>query len=411
MATPKRAIRDFALKVAYRNALPDIPFDPKLLEHPFPEDRHYRYTTNSLYASTPYHVYTADDENGLPLNMLAQGYLENAFRNPHAKRPLPNPDGLDLEDRALLVRPTDVKLASATATASGEVTRMRPIVPWLRRTEYVGVEGKTFGRRADTGIETKMGVSIRQDKRLNGLMDRTKESQMDAIANTFETAAAASLSNLKHPTNPDLKPLEIFPIYPDFEFWPNQYRLVTYDDDPINRSQGGQGQYAPDDDGAEYEHDLKLESAIIKPMQNPDDETDVTMVFFTPTDSSAAVVRERREHNKRLFDEGLDVDEDDDGKILEYEYRRDFEESLSKSSYPFYIELRTEEGGAFYSKLPKRISLRKKRATNKNERAYDPVYDKPTKILVSHREFHPDELAERDAKMEDLLQRKEIDDE
>ncbi|KAJ1341717.1 hypothetical protein BSLG_003738 [Batrachochytrium salamandrivorans] len=371
MATPKRAIRDFALKVAYRNALPDIPFDPKLLEHPFPEDRHYRYTTNSLYASTPYHVYTADDENGLPLNMLAQGYLENAFRNPHAKRPLPNPDGLDLEDRALLVRPTDVKLASATATASGEVTRMRPIVPWLRRTEYVGVEGKTFGRRADTGIETKMGVSIRQDKRLNGLMDRTKESQMDAIANTFETAAAASLSNLKHPTNPDLKPLEIFPIYPDFEFWPNQYRLVTYDDDPINRSQGGQGQYAPDDDGAEcYDGIL-------------------------PTDSSAAVVRERREHNKRLFDEGLDVDEDDDGKILEYEYRRDFEESLSKSSYPFYIELRTEEGGAFYSKLPKRISLRKKRAT----------------ILVSHREFHPDELAERDAKMEDLLQRKEIDDE
>ncbi|KAH6565609.1 hypothetical protein BASA62_007109 [Batrachochytrium salamandrivorans] len=369
MATPKRAIRDFALKVAYRNALPDIPFDPKLLEHPFPEDRHYRYTTNSLYASTPYHVYTADDENGLPLNMLAQGYLENAFRNPHAKRPLPNPDGLDLEDRALLVRPTDVKLASATATASGEVTRMRPIVPWLRRTEYVGVEGKTFGRRADTGIETKMGVSIRQDKRLNGLMDRTKESQMDAIANTFETAAAASLIRV------------------------------------------GQGQYAPDDDGAEYEHDLKLESAIIKPMQNPDDETDVTMVFFTPTDSSAAVVRERREHNKRLFDEGLDVDEDDDGKILEYEYRRDFEESLSKSSYPFYIELRTEEGGAFYSKLPKRIALRKKRATNKNERAYDPVYDKPTKILVSHREFHPDELAERDAKMEDLLQRKEIDDE
>ena len=63
----------------------------------------------------------------------------------------PNPDALDPEDLELLVPPVDAKLASDNA----EATRVRPVVPWLRRTEYVAVEGKTYGRRADTGVETK----------------------------------------------------------------------------------------------------------------------------------------------------------------------------------------------------------------------------------------------------------------
>ncbi|KAJ8325012.1 RNA polymerase-associated factor, variant 2 [Batrachochytrium dendrobatidis] len=316
----------------------------------------------------------------------------------------PNPDALDPEDLELLVPPVDAKLASDNA----EATRVRPVVPWLRRTEYVAVEGKTYGRRADTGVETKMGISIKKDKHLSSLMDRSEEAQMLAIENTFETAAAATLSNLKHPTNPDLKLVEIFPIYPDFEFWPNLYQLVTFDDDPISRAPGGG---ATDADGTEYEHDLKLDRAIIKPIANPEDDTDFTMAFYTPTDASASAVREHRERQKHLMAQGHDIEDEDEDQSHEYKFRRDFDESVSKSNYPFCIELRKEEGGAFYSMLPKRMTLRKKRALNKRERDYDVEYEKPTKILVSHRELTAEEISERNTKMKDLLQRDDIDDE
>lgn len=76
-------------------------------------------------------------------------------------------------------------------------------------------------------------------------MDLTPQGQIKAINQTFTAAAKASLSSLKHPTNPDLKPLEIIPIFPDFENWPNQYYLASYPSDPTNRASSAQQAAVP----------------------------------------------------------------------------------------------------------------------------------------------------------------------
>ena len=57
-----------------------------------------------------------------------------------------------------------------------------------------------------------------------------------AVERTFEVAANFNLTNIRHPTNPNLKAEEMLPVFPDFENWPNRYRLAVYDSDPIRHS-------------------------------------------------------------------------------------------------------------------------------------------------------------------------------
>ena len=53
------------------------------------------------------------------------------------------------------------------------------------------------------------------------------------MENTFIAAEKVQLSDLKHPAG--LKAMEILPVFPDFEFWPNLYTLAAFDEDPCRR--------------------------------------------------------------------------------------------------------------------------------------------------------------------------------
>ena len=41
---------------------------------------------------------------------------------------------------------------------------------------------------------------------------------------------------------------------------------------------------------------------------------------------------------------------------------RDFDQKMTELKYPIFIELRKEEGAAFYNRLATRLDLRKKRS-------------------------------------------------
>ncbi|KAI8922651.1 RNA polymerase II-associated [Entophlyctis helioformis] len=389
MSTAKKVLQEFVHKVKYRNDLPEIPFDPKLLEYPYPEDRLYRFQANSLYASTPYPLYTADDEAGLPLCPIAHGLIEQAFRNERIEEPTVP---LDPEDRALLAQPTLRVDGSAPA-------RLRPIVPWLRRTEYISLEGRTFGRNPDAGVETKMGVSIMKDENLHKLMDRSREGQMKAIENSFDTVKKMNIKTIRHPTKPDVTPVEIFPVYPDFEFWPNSYVLATYDEDPLSKGSSTSGTKRNTEQ--EREHDLKLEESLIKPLKTHTDyEQQPIMALYAPTLATASKLREKR---SRMEMEDYDEDEGF-GQVYEYEFRRDFEPRTAELTYPFFVEIRKDDGGAFYSPITKRLTLRKKRNLN-NRYEDEEIEEKPTKVVVSQRAFTESEEQEREQRMQDLLQR------
>jgi hypothetical protein len=140
--------KEFLYRQRYTNELPIIPIDPKLVNF-LPSDRHYKYSDNTLFQNYPLNIDTPDVENGFGCRPLQYGYLERAFRGDDE----PTSDILHPEDKALLAKPRVSKSVFS-----------RPIVPWLRRTEYISSDTKTFGRQVDD-IEEKYIYFIQNQER------------------------------------------------------------------------------------------------------------------------------------------------------------------------------------------------------------------------------------------------------
>ncbi len=78
-----------------------------------------------------------------------------------------------------------------------------------------------------------MGMSIRNEPEIQNLLHLTVDEHIDRIEKSFSAAQQINLASLKHPKNKDLHALEVFPIFPDFENWPNPYFLASYDEHPL----------------------------------------------------------------------------------------------------------------------------------------------------------------------------------
>eukprot|EP00842_Homolaphlyctis_polyrhiza_P002727 jgi/Hompol1/3455/HPOL_001587-RA len=334
-----------------------------------------------------------DTENGMPVRPLLDSYIEHMFRHPAEvaanKLPPTKLDHLDETDRRLAAKPAEKRPGSATAEINSQVS-------WLRNTEYISATSKMYGQKAGEGYETRMGVSIMKNNQLRSLMSRTREQQMEAIEKTFEDAERASVNTLRHPSNPLLTATEMFSVFPNLDSWPEDFMLVTYDEDPsLTRSMVNNNQPKG------YEHDLKNEEAIIKPLANEDDPDDEWMAFYTPDNSSIDKLREKR---RRASEEDEDEEEEEDNQVYVYNLQRDFSYNISKPIYPFFIELGA--GGAFYSRIRNRAALRKKRALTKEERQQRREVEIPTKINLTLRPLTDTEKYEREQVVVQLMQGK-----
>ncbi|KAJ3088239.1 hypothetical protein HK102_009194 [Quaeritorhiza haematococci] len=387
-APQKKVGQDFACKVKYLNPLPDLPFEPKLLPYPFPADRDYRYSRNSLYVNTPFEAYAAEEEHGVPVDLMKLGVFERALKRPD-ERLEPNPEALDPEDRALLVRPPD-------QTAAKTISRPRPIVPWLRRTEYISAEtSRTTGTKSES-VETKMGISIMKDKNMTKLMDRSREGQIRAIEHTFEYVAdKEKLQAIKHPTDKSLKVAEVFPVFPDWELWSNEYTHAFFDADPIaNLGANVQREKTSTDPT----HQVKLEEALLKPMRNPRNPKQTFIAYYAPTESTVEKIANKRKRREEREEFGEDEDDED---TYEYQYERDF----SHNTQPYdkgdrlFLVLRPRLG-AFYNVVNAKINLRRKRAKSKN--VQEEEVEKPSKILITKRPFHETEKVRRKERLKQV---------
>lgn len=119
------------------------------------------------------------------------------------------------------------------APLSKEAKAFTSSVPWLMRTEYISSERHVYGRKLESRYHPVKCRSGQKEEAMQKLIDLTEEDQIKHIENSFESVKKALLSNIKHPRKPELEALEMFPIFPDFEFWPNPYLLTTYDEDPF----------------------------------------------------------------------------------------------------------------------------------------------------------------------------------
>jgi hypothetical protein len=125
-------------------------------------------------------------------------------------------------DRALL--PTSAELGGADK-ASRAISKSKPVVPWLRRTVYLGGEGhnKTAGNKLQA-LEDDAQSAL--DRELQNM------PSLETIKNNIELSFQAAQEPPVHPLDPHLTPVEVYDVFPDFELWPNTYQEVVFDSDP-----------------------------------------------------------------------------------------------------------------------------------------------------------------------------------
>ena len=97
-------------------------------------------------------------------------------------------------------------------------------VSWLRRTEYISSDYRQF-QNLGLGTENKVGLG---KKKLQGKeLYKDRESQIEAIENTFESVSQ-TIPNRKN----GVYPVEVSPVFPDFEHWKYPFSQVVFDTKP-----------------------------------------------------------------------------------------------------------------------------------------------------------------------------------
>jgi hypothetical protein len=317
MALTRKVGSDFAFQLRFRNDLPAIPFDPQLLNYPHPYDRLYKDRKYTLLQTATSLIHP-DGSQGLPCSPFELGFLRREIKGsvkPSSQKHL-------LSDKELLllkdpVAQQDYKLAS---------------VPWLMRTEYISTQRHVYG---GVKSEQKIGKNILNNEKINKLLDLDKNSQIQQIEKSFQQAIQCKVDTLFHPTKKGMKAKELFPVFPDFDNWSNPYLMCSYDEDPLKKST--------------QDHLLKLEESVLKPFVDANGQDFFSL--YVPNKESIEKIKLKRSREDEDYEE-----------YFENDFQRDFDSKIIDCNYPFFLELRKDEGGAFYHPINKNIKLTKRRA-------------------------------------------------
>jgi len=257
-----------------------VPFDAKLLEYPFPEDRNYSLTQKnrvlklgkkrglklpsdvSIAENLPNELMPPDSELGMPVELFTLGVFEREmneglgaglrWQKGHAGvhkdkgGSFKRTEELDVADRMLMEHPDGPEgsgepvggakagVKNATDVLLNRGRPKRPMVTWLRPTQYISSEVNKQGQSTQTPVEAKMGLSVMSDPTFRRDVDASPAAQIHAIEKTFTDIRKTDFAALKHPTNKSLTVKEVFPFVPDFEHWGEEYSIVNFPEDPAS---------------------------------------------------------------------------------------------------------------------------------------------------------------------------------
>lgn len=356
---------DFVCRVKYNNSLPDIPFDAKFITYPFEGNRFIHYKPTSLERSYKHDLLTEPDL-GVTIDLI-------------------DPDTYSVTNNEL--HPADEKLLEEEFTVQADHKRQRQHtknVTWLRKTQYISTEFNRFQTCNDM-VETKVGYNVK--KKMKGIdLYKDRETQIQAIEGSFE---AAKKPITAHHSNPRLKPVDIFPVFPDFNFWHMPCAHVIFDTEPTPRGKSE----APTVD--------EMSHAMIRGME--DESGDQFVAYFLPSEET---LRKR----KREEDDVSNISKDDES---DYKLAREYNWSVKNKASTGYEEnyfLAFRQGeGVFYNELQTRVKLNKRRAKG----GAGGISSAVSKLIVRNREPMDAELQlqkSRLAQLENLAQEEEAED-
>ncbi|XP_018791126.1 PREDICTED: RNA polymerase II-associated factor 1 homolog [Bactrocera latifrons] len=328
-------------RVKYGNSLPDIPFDLKFLQYPFDSNRFVQYNPTSLERNYKYEVLTEHDL-GVTIDLINRDLYQ---ADPYAQ--------LDPADERLLEE--DVH----TPHDSMRSRQHSRSVSWLRKSEYISTEQTRFQPQNLENIEAKVGYNVKKSLREETLyLDR--DAQIKAIEKTFSDSKH-EIS--KHYSKPNVVPVEIMPVYPDFKNWKYPCAQVIFDSDPAPA-----GKNVP----AQLE---EMSQAMIRGVM--DESGEQFVAYFLPTE-------ETLDKRRNDFAENVLYKDDED---YEYKIAREYNWNVKSKASKGYEEnyfFVVRQDGVFYNELETRVRLNKRRVKTGQQPSN-------TKLVVKHRPLDANE--------------------
>lgn len=348
----------FVCVMKYTNYLPDIPFDAKFISYPFEANRFIQYKATSLERNYKNDLLTEPDL-GVTIDLI-------------------NPETYDFGIESEL-DPADEKLLEEEQAPQSDRKRQRQhakTVSWLRKTEYISTEYNRF-QTSNEMVETKVGHGTK--KNISGMdLYKDRDGQLAAIEASF---ASAKRPITRHHTNSRLHPLEILPVFPDFQFWHMPCAHVIFDTEPTPRGR------------TTAASQQEMAQGMIRGME--DESGDQFVAYFLPTEST---LESRRQHAAAADANDVAADEAEYEYKLAREYNWNVQNKAIKGFEENYFFVLREQEGVFYNELQTRVRLNKRRGKG----GAGGVSSSVSKLVVKTREPTENEVRLQNARLMQL---------
>ncbi|RWR87847.1 protein PAF1 [Cinnamomum micranthum f. kanehirae] len=336
----------FLCKLKFRNELPDPTDQPKLLAFNTNKDQYTKYTITSLEKMHKPKLFVEPDL-GIPLDLLDI----SVYNTPKVRQPLaPEDEELLQDDEAV----TPVKL-------NGIRRKDRPTdkgVSWLVKTQYISPLSTDSAKMSITEKQAKELRETREGRNLFLENLNNREKQIQAIEESFKAAKLAPV----HQTNPNLKPVEILPLLPNFDRYEDKFVMVAFDSEPTA--------------------DTKLYRHLNQSVRE-EHESRAIMKSFVASGSDPSKSEKFLAYMAPAPDE-LSKDMDDEQEDMSYSWVREYHWDVRGDDVddPTTYLVSLDENAASYLPLPTRLVLQKKKA--KEGRSGDEVehYPVPSRVTV-----------------------------
>lgn len=316
----------FICKMKFRNELPDPTEQRKLMSLKRDKDRLSKYRITSLEKLHKPQLYVESDL-GIPLDLLDLSVYnppkgENVFLDPEDEELLRDDDpvtpikkdGIKRKDR-----PTDQG------------------VSWLVKTQYISSLNMDSTKQS---LTEKQAKELRDRQRGRGILDdsNNRGRKIQEIQSSFEACKTRPV----HSTKKNLQPLEVLPLYPDFERYDEQFVIVNFDSAPTGDSEI----YQKLDKSVRDAHESQAIMKSYKGTDSDNAEQDKFLGYMAPS---------LDELSKDMYDENEDISFT---WVREYHYDVRGEDAADLTTYLVSFG----ESAAHYMPLPTKLVLRKKRA-------------------------------------------------
>ncbi|CAL5218705.1 g416 [Coccomyxa viridis] len=198
----------FLCSLKFRNGLPEVPCDPKMLISPLDTEGIAKFQLTTLEQQMRQDL-PLDGASGIQISMLD---IES-YAVPE------NPPPMHPDDKALLMGFNSAAEERKGPTAARERLRgEQSELNWLMRTSYIAHDAPGKAKQRDAAALS------------NGAADEAGSRQ--ELLKDIEAGFAAAERPPTHSRDPSLTPVEILPVLPAMEHWDDQFAHVKLDGDP-----------------------------------------------------------------------------------------------------------------------------------------------------------------------------------